>query len=389
MKFDDYFKVNKCIADEVGFNPYYHVVQSCVGKKIMIEGRELISFGSNDYLGISGDIRMKEAAKRAIDDYGISLCGTPIVIGYTDLHKRLEGTISEFLGMDETLVYPSGYQANVGIFKLLSSMVDAILIDEYAHSCLYEGTRLTKAEVYRFPHNDMEILEKLLKETSSKRMRFIVVDGLYSTEGSIARLDHMVKLADEYNAFIIMDDAHGLGTVGDNGRGSSEIMNVLSKVHMITGSLGKALGCAGGFITTSHDIADYFRYYCSSFVYSTALPPAITAASIEAFDIVAEAKDRREKLNRNKEVLLKAVRDLGFNTTISSTPLFSIISQHASNTIKLSRDLFERGVYAIPFIPPSVPIGRSCLRFIPSAELDTEDIERTIEIFKDLRGDYS
>lgn len=389
MKFDDYFKVNKCIADEVGFNPYYLEVQSCIGKKILIGGKELISFGSNDYLGIANHPRLKEAAKRAIDEFGISLCGTPIVIGYTNLHKRLESTISDFLEMEETLIYPSGYQANIGIFKLLSSMVDAILIDEYAHSCLFEGTRLSKSEVYHFPHNDVEALEKLLEDTSSKRMRFIVVDGLYSTEGSIARLDEIVKLANEYNAFIIMDDAHGLGTLGDNGKGSSEVMNVLSKVHMVTGSLGKALGCTGGFMSTSHNIADYFRYYCSHFVYSTALPPAITAASIEAFSLVAEAKDRREKLNRNKEMLLKAVRDLGFKTTGSSTPLFSIISKHAVNTIKLARDLFERGVYTTPFIPPSVPLGRSCLRFIPSAELDTEDIEKVIEIFKGLRGDYS
>jgi 7-keto-8-aminopelargonate synthetase-like enzyme len=199
----------------------------------------------------------------------------------------------------------------------------------------------------------------------------------------------MVKLAEEYDAFMIMDDAHGVGTLGEYGKGSSEIMNVLSKVQMITGSLGKALGCAGGFISTSHDIADYFRYYSSHHVYSTALPPAIAAASIEAFDIVEAAQDRRQKLNRNKDMLLRAVKDLGFKTTGSSTPLFSIISTHASNTIKLARDLFERGIYATPFVPPSVPMGRSCLRFIPTADLDLEDIEKVIEIFKDLRGDYS
>ncbi|MBN1538645.1 MAG: pyridoxal phosphate-dependent aminotransferase family protein, partial [Candidatus Thermoplasmatota archaeon] len=338
---------------------------------------------------LANDPRLKEAAKQALDEYGVSMCGTPIVVGYTTLNKKLETTISDFLKMEETLVYPSGYQANIGLFKLLSSMVDVILIDEFAHSCLYEGTRLSKAQVRQFPHNDCERLKALLKETSDKRMRFIVVDGLYSTEGSIAKVDEMVELARDHDAFIIMDDAHGLGTIGETGRGSSEARKVLSEVHMITGSLGKALACSGGFVTTNHDIADYFRYYSSHFVYSTALPPAITAACIEAFKIVERSDARRSRLDHNKEVLHRAVSDLGFRTTSSTTPLFSIISKEATTTLTLARDLFERGVYAIPFIPPSVPMGRSCLRFVPSALLTDEDIEEVIEVFKSLGRDYS
>lgn len=185
-----------------------------------------------------------------------------------------------------------------------------------------------------------------------------------------------------------MDDAHGVGTLGETGRGSSEVKNVLSKVHMITGSLGKGLGCSGGFLSTNHEIADYFRYFSSQFVYSTALPPAIAAASIEAIDIVEHAQDRRARLHSNKEVLVKAIKDLGFNITESTSPLFSVISKEACTTIDLARDLFENGVYATPFIPPSVPMGRSCLRFIPNAELTNEDLDLVIEAFKDLRGDY-
>ena len=389
MRFQDYFRVNKCVVEDCGFNPYYLEVQTCIGNRMVIQGKKVISLGSNDYLGLANDPLLKEAAKRAIDEYGISMCGTPIVVGYTTLNKLLEKTISDFLRAEETLVYPSGYQANIGIFKLLSSLVDVILIDEYAHSCLYEGTRLSRAGVRQFPHNDCNKLRELLRETSRSRMRFIVVDGLYSTEGSIAKLDEMVELAEEYDAFIIMDDAHGLGTVGETGRGSAEVKKVLSKVHMTTGSLGKALACSGGFISTSHEIADYFRYYSSHFVYSTALPPAIAAACIEAFRIVERSDARRSRLNRNKEVLHKAVSDLGFRTTRSDTPLFSIISREATTTLTLARDLFGLGVYATPFIPPSVPMGRSCLRFIPSAELNEEDIEEVIEAFKSLRGDYS
>ncbi len=388
MGFEDFFSVDKTLEKECHFNPYYLEVQSCVGRHMRIDGREVISLGSNDYLGLANDPRLKKAAIKAIEEYGISMCGTPIVIGYTSLNKELELKISDFLEMGETLVYPSGYQANIGLFRLLASKIDVVLIDEYAHSCLYEGTKLSRAEVHKFPHNNMKELENLLKNTKDRRMRFIVVDGLYSTEGSIAKLDEMIILSEEYEAFIIMDDAHGLGTLGETGRGSSEVKDVLSKVHMITGSLGKGLGCSGGFVSTNHEIAEYFRYFSSQFVYSTALPPAMAAASIEALKIVEYATDRRAKLNANKEKLVKAVKDLGFRTTESTTPLFSIISKDACSTIDLARDLFEKGVYATPFIPPSVPIGRSCLRFIPNAELTDEDLDRVIEAFKGLGGDY-
>ncbi len=389
MNFKDYFHVNKSIAIECGFSPYYLEIQSCIGKRMQIQGKDVISLGSNDYLGLSNDPRLKKAAKEAIDKFGISLCGTPVVIGYTSLNRELEMALSDLLKTEETLVYPSGYQANIGVFKLLSTLVDVILIDEYAHSCLYEGTKLSKTEVKKFRHNDTEELESLLRENKNRRMRFIVVDGLYSTEGSVARLDRMVELAEEYDAFLIVDDAHGLGTIGEEGRGSCEVRSVLSKVDMVTGSLGKTLACTGGFISANHEIADYFRYYSSQFVYSTSLPPAMTAACIKSIEIVKGASDRRRKLVRNKDRLISAVRDLGFNTTSSETPLFSIISRDACDTIRLARDLFERGVYAIPFIPPSVPIGRSCLRFIPSAELDIEDIDQVIEVFKDLGGNYN
>ncbi|MBU2104746.1 MAG: pyridoxal phosphate-dependent aminotransferase family protein [Nanoarchaeota archaeon] len=387
MEFIESLYVDKTILKKAKFNPYYKQVETGLGKKVIVGGKPLISLGSNDYLAIANSDELKNAAREALEKYGVSMCGTPIVVGYTKINKDLESKIASFLQQDEALVFPSGYQASLGAFHL-ANRKDVIIADRYAHSCLIQGAQSSKAKLLRFFHNDMERLETFLKNSQNSRMRFIVVDGLYSIEGDIAPLDKIVELAKEYKAFTIVDDAHGLGILGKKGKGSLEVFNVLDKIDLVTGSLGKALGSAGGFIATNKSVANFLRYMCAPFIYSTALPPVLAAPAIVAIDLVEKSEDRRQKLFRNKEKLYNSVKELGYNLTNSTTPLFSIISREAEQTIQLAKDLYENGVYATPFVPPSVPKGRSCLRFIPHAGLEEDDINQIIDIFKNLGGKY-
>ncbi|MCK5283715.1 MAG: aminotransferase class I/II-fold pyridoxal phosphate-dependent enzyme [Nanoarchaeota archaeon] len=386
MGFEDSLKIDKGILEKAKFNPYFMEVQSALGKTVKINHKNLISLGSNDYLGIANSKELKESAKKAIDKYGISMCGTPIVIGYTDLNKILESKIAKFLGFDDSLVFPSGYQANLGAFKFLAGKEDVIIVDEIAHSSVIQGARLCRAKLIKFAHNNTDELEQILKFCKKYRKRFIAVDGLYSTEGDIASLDIISELAKKYDAFTIVDDAHGIGILGKNGKGSLELKNVLGKIDMVTGSLGKALGCAGGFIATNSKVAEFFRYFCPPFVYSTALPPSIVAASIASLDLVEKSEAKRKRLYKNKEMLFNGLKEIGYNLTESDTPLFSIKSKEAQEIINLARDLYKKGVYATPFVPPSVPLGSSRLRLIPHAGLGDEEINTVIRIFKDLKS---
>lgn len=389
MKFWDSLYIDKTLADEACFNPYYRKVETGLGRKIIVEGKSLISLGSNDYLGIANSEELKKAAQEVIDKYGISMCGTPIVVGYTKINKELEEKIADFLQQDEALAFPSGYQANLSIFQLLVSKEDVIIADRYAHASLIQGAQFSRAKLFRFPHNDIERLEKILKDSQGCRMRFIAVDGLYSTEGDIALLDKIVELAKDYKAFTIVDDAHGLGVLGKTGRGSLEVFDVLGEIDIVSGSFGKALGCSGGFIATSHQVADFFRYRCGPLIYSTALSPVLAATTITAIDLVKEANDKRQKLIQNKEKLYAELKEMGYPLTNSVTPLFSIVSKEATQTIQLARDLYNKGVYTTPFVPPSVPNGRSCLRCIPHANLEEEDIDYVIETFRQLKDTYA
>ena len=379
--------VDKTDVERAGFNPYYKIVESGLGRKILIEGKELINLGSNDYLGIANSKELKQAASEALGKYGISMCGTPIVIGQSNVNRELEKRLSEFLETEETLVFPSGYQANSGIFQVLAQESDVIIADKYAHSSLHSGMALSKAKKRLFNHNDVEDLETLLEKSQNFNKKFIVVEGLYSTEGDITPLDKILELSRKYNAFVVLDDAHGIGVLGDKGKGVIEHFDALGEVDLITGSLGKAIGCFGGFVSTSSEVAEVFKYKMGSLIYSTALPPVISAASLRALDMVEEGYDRREQIMKNKDKLFNALDGQGYVLTPSSTPLFSVIAGTNYEAAKLSRKLYESGVYGTPFLVPSVPEGRALIRLIPNANLTEEDLNETVKVFERIKNE--
>jgi len=380
-------RVDKTDLEKAGFNPYYKKVESGLGRKIIIDGKELINLGSNDYLGIANSEELKKASHEALEKYGISMCGTPIVIGQSSVNQDLERRLSEFLGTEEALVFPSGYQANSGVFQILAQEGDVIIADKYAHSSLHSGMALTRAKKRLFAHNDTEDLENLLKKSQDANKRFVVVEGLYSTEGDITPLDEVLELSRKYKAFVVLDDAHGIGVLGNKGRGLIEHFDSLGEVDLITGSLGKAIGCFGGFVATSSEVADIFRYKMGSLIYSTALPPAISAASLRAIDMVEEGHNKREQIMRNKNKLFDALSKQGYTLTPSLTPLFSVIAGTNYEAARLSRSLYENGVYGTPFLIPSVPEGRALIRLIPHANLTEEDLNKTTQVFERMKNE--
>jgi 8-amino-7-oxononanoate synthase len=383
--FIENLRIDKSEADKIKFNPYYKLVESSLGREILIEGKKLISLGSNDYLGLASDEKIKEEARRILAEYGISMCGTPIVVGQTDINRRLEVKIAEFLKQEDALIFPSGFQANIGVFKTLCDAEDIIIADKSAHSSLIEGALMSSATLRFFPFNDTSALEEILKVSQDYRMRFIVVEGLYSTEGASTPLDVVSRLAKEYNAFIILDDAHGVGVLGREGGGVMEKYDIF-KVDLISGSLGKAIGCFGGFLAGKERIIDFFRYRLSSYIYSTALPPSVAAGCICSLDLIPRLSDRREKIEKYKERLYKSLSDMGYNLTQATSPLFSVIFENTNKTLKVTKALFERGVYGTPFLPPSVPKESPRIRLIPTANLEEEDIEEVIAVFGEIKG---
>jgi 8-amino-7-oxononanoate synthase/acyl carrier protein len=378
-------KIDKSDVERAGFNPYYMSAETGLGRIVTMGGKNLISFGSNDYLGIANGPELKKAAIEALERFGISMCGTPIVIGQTSLNKALEKRIAQFVGTDDALVFPSGYQANTGIFQDITTVEDIIIADKFAHYSLLTGLNLSKAKKRLFKHNDAQDLEKILEKAQDYRMRFVVVEGLYSTEGDISPLKEITCLAKKHNAFVIVDDAHGIGVLGKKGRGILEHCDVFGEVDLVTGSLGKALGCFGVFIATNAELADIFRYKMGSLIYSTALPPAIAAASLASIDLVENSILRREQLANNKKRMYESLKDLGYNLTPSSTPLFSVICGSNYDTLLFSKKLYDNGIYGTPFLAPSVPEGRALVRFIPHANLTNDDISKAIEVFKKIR----
>ena len=383
--FKDNLYIDKSLADITGFNPYFRPIQSGLGRYIQIDGKQLLCLGSNDYLGLANNDEIREEMIKALKKYGISMCGTPIVIGQADINKRLECEIAKLLKQEDALLFPLCYQCNVGIFSCLAGPEDLILADKEIHSSLLNGIALSKTPARFFPHNNLKVLERLLEKSEKYRMRFIVLEGLYSTNGNVPRLDEISKIAAKHEAFIIIDDAHGVGVLGEEGRGVLEIFNAYQSVDLVTGSLGKGIGTFGGFLAGKAKVVDFIRHSSPMHFYSTALPPAISAATLASLRYIKEHPEIRSKINNMARKLQDGLRALGYTTTDSSTPLVSVIFNSPDETISFTKMLNEKGIYVTPFIPPSVPKRTSRIRMTVTAYLDTKDIDFVLNVFDEIR----
>ena len=346
---------------------------------------EVLNFCSNNYLGLANDYRLIDAAKQALDKYGFGLASVRFICGTQDIHKELEYKISEFFGTEDTILYPSCFDANGGLFETILTKEDAVISDSLNHASIIDGIRLSKAKRYRYLNNDMEDLEQKLIESKDAKIKLIATDGVFSMDGYIAKLDKICSLAEDYNALVMIDDCHATGFIGENGKGSAEYNNVLEKVDIFTSTLGKALGGAsGGFTTGKKEIIDILRQRSRPYLFSNTLAPAIVAASLKVFDIISSSNKLITKLNDNKSFFRKKMTNLGFDLKEGDHPIIPVMLYDAKLAQKMAKKLFEKGVYVVGFFYPVVPKGQARIRVQISAAMSINDIEKAVSAFEEV-----
>ncbi|WP_457131895.1 glycine C-acetyltransferase [Mucilaginibacter sp. UYNi724] len=359
------------------------IITSPQGAEITVQGgQEVINFCANNYLGLSGNGKVIEAAKAAMDTHGYGLSSVRFICGTQDIHKTLEQKISEFLGTEDTILYAAAFDANGGVFEPLFNDQDAIISDELNHASIIDGVRLCKAQRKRYKHDDMADLEEQLKATQSLRHRIIVTDGAFSMDGTIAQLDKICALAEQYNALVMIDESHCSGFMGKTGRGTHEHHNVMGKIDIITGTLGKALGGAsGGFTSGRKEIIDMLRQRSRPYLFSNTLAPAITGASIAVLDMLSETTDLRDKLESNTQYFREKMTAAGFDIKPGVHPIVPVMLYEAKLAQEFAAKMLEEGIYVIGFYYPVVPQGKARIRVQISAAHDVAHLDKAIAAF--------
>ena len=354
------------------------------------DGKEVINFCANNYLGLSSHPKVIEAAKAAIDKHGYGMSSVRFICGTQDIHKTLESKLADFLGMDDTILYAAAFDANGGVFEPLFTAEDAIISDTLNHASIIDGVRLCKAHRYRYKHNDMNDLEEKLQEAQAQRHRIIVTDGVFSMDGTIAQLDKICDLAEKYQALVLSDECHSTGFMGKTGRGVHEYHDVIGRVDIITGTLGKALGGASGGFTAGHqEIIDLLRQRSRPYLFSNTLAPAITAGSIAVLDMITETTSLRDKLEDNTAYFRREMTAAGFDIKAGSHPIVPIMLYDAVLSQQMAEKLLERGIYVIGFYYPVVPQGQARIRVQISAVHEREHLDKAINAFKKVGEELS
>ena len=347
-------------------------------------GKKVLNFCANNYLGLSSHPKVIEAAKNAIDSHGFGMSSVRFICGTQDIHKELEAKISKFLGTEDTILYAAAFDANGGVFEPLFGAEDAIISDALNHASIIDGVRLCKAMRYRYNHNDMEDLEAQLKDADAKgaQNKIIVTDGVFSMDGTIAQLDKIVALAEKYNAVVMSDECHSTGFMGKTGRGVHEYRNVMGKIDIITGTLGKALGGAsGGFTSGRKEIIELLRQRSRPYLFSNTLAPSITGASIAVFDLLSETTELRDKLEVNTKYFREKMTAAGFDIKPGEHAIVPIMLYDAVLSQKMAEKLLERGIYVIGFYFPVVPKGQARIRVQISAGHERAHLDQAIAAF--------
>jgi glycine C-acetyltransferase len=348
-------------------------------------GEDVLNFCANNYLGLANSPELIKAGQEALDEYGYGMASVRFICGTQKVHKDLEKRISDFLGMEDTILYSSCFDANGGLFETLLDPEDAVISDALNHASIIDGVRLCKAKRYRYANNDMSDLEKQLKqaEADGARYKLIVTDGVFSMDGIIADLKSVCDLADKYNALVMVDDSHAVGFIGEKGKGSHEFCDVMGRVDIITGTLGKALGGAsGGYTSASKEVVEWLRQRSRPYLFSNTLAPVIAAASLKVLDMLENGDELRQKLRHNSEYFRKKMTALGFELVPGEHPIIPVMLGDASLASKFADMMLKEGIYVIGFSFPVVPKGQARIRTQMSAAHDIEHIDRAIAAFE-------
>ena len=372
-------------AKDAGLYRQLRLVEGEQGPLLTLDGREVINFSSNNYLGIANHPALAAAAKAAIDRYGCGSGASRLISGNMTLHEELEAKLAQFKNTEAALVFNSGFQANIGILSTLAGEGDVILSDALNHASIIDGCRLSKAQTLVYAHCDLNELEAALKQAASARRRMIVTETIFSMDGDEAPLREIVELAEKYDAMVMVDEAHGTGVFGANGAGVVAKLGLASRVLVQMGTLGKALGGFGAYVAGSRELCDLLINRCRSFIFTTSLPPAVMAMALAAIDLVQSEPERRAALQHNCQKLKQGLSRLGFELGKSTSPILPLIVGDAARCMALSAALLERGVFAQGIRPPTVPVGTSRLRITLMATHSAEQIERALSVFEEVK----
>lgn len=373
---------------EKGVYPYFRCIESEQNTEVIMSGKKVLMFGSNSYLGLTNHPKVIEAAVEATRKYGTGCAGSRFLNGTLDLHLQLEKELAEFVGKEEAIIYSTGFQVNLGVVSCLTGREDYIICDELDHASIVEGRRLSFSKCLKFKHNDIESLESVLQGCEPDKIKLIVVDGVFSMEGDIANLPEIVRLSKKYNANIMVDEAHGLGVLGDHGRGTCNHFGLTDDVDLIMGTFSKSLAAIGGFIAADSCVINWLRHNSRSYIFSASNTPAATAAARAALQIMKTEPERIQHLWDMTNFALESFRTLGFEIGNTSTPIIPLYVRNMEKTFLITKMLFDRGVFVNPVIPPACSPEDTLIRFSLMATHTKEQIERAISIlyecFKEL-----
>lgn len=383
QNFKSYLENELSNISEAGLYKNERIIISAQGAAIrVLDGKEVLNFCANNYLGLSNNPSLIQAAKDALDTHGYGMSSVRFICGTQDLHKQLEKAIADFFGTEDTILYAACFDANGGVFEPLLNEEDAILSDALNHASIIDGVRLCKAQRYRYANADMNDLEKQLKAAHSCRFRLIVTDGVFSMDGNVAPLDKIYELAAKYDAMVMVDESHSAGVVGSTGRGVTELYNLKGKIEIITGTLGKAFGGAiGGFTTGKKEIIDLLRQRSRPYLFSNSIPPMVAAAGIRMFEMMNETNELQEKLHTNTAYFVEKMKTVGFDIKPTESAICAVMLYDAKLSQKMSALLLDEGIYVTGFYYPVVPKDQARIRVQISAAHSTSQLDKCIAAF--------
>ncbi len=366
-------------AKAAGVYPYFRAISSEQDPEVIINGKKVLMFGSNCYSGLVNDPRIKEAAIEATRKYGTGCAGSPFLNGTLDIHKELERQLADYMGKEDVMIYSTGFGVNLGVVSTLTGREDYILWDEQDHASIIEGRRLSFSQQLKYKHNDMDSLEKQLKKCDPDKVKLIVSDSVFSMEGDVANVKEMVRLAKQYNASVMIDEAHGIGVFGEGGRGVCHAQGVAKDVDLIMGTFSKSFASLGGFIATNKEITNFLRHHSRSYIFTASITPASTAAALKALEIMKTEPERQENLWKLTNHALEGFRSAGFEIGNTSTPIIPLFIRDDFKTFAITRDLLEEGIFVNPVVSPAVAPTDTLIRFSLMATHTMEQVDRALE----------
>lgn len=362
-----------------GIYPYFTPISSEQNTEVLVNGKKVLMFGSNSYLGLTNHPKIKEAAKAAIDKYGSGCAGSPFLNGTLDIHIQLQDELAEFLGKDGVMLFSAGFQANSGVIPCVTGRNDYVLYDERDHASIMEGKQITFASTYKYKHNNMEDLERVLQKCPIDASKLVVTDGVFSMEGDVADITKMVELCNKYQATLMVDEAHGLGVFGREGRGTCDHFNQLPNVEMVMGTFSKSLASVGGFIAADKETINWMKHNVRPYIFTASISPASTASVLAALHIMRSEPERQQALWNIQKYAYKSFKDLGFEIGNTVTPIIPLFIRDNDKTFILTHMLFEEGIFVTPVIAPAVPSEDTLIRVALMATHTREQVDYAVD----------